>query len=1210
MGAVALAISVAVVFQLRNHQPDSVEPDTASNAVRELQPEGMATGAPVIGNDTDTNTSNGNRSAVTNRLPSTSSHTSSHRQEPLRHIRVAVRTRPVEAARTAHLYLHLGFGFPLQLMPRDDSGTGPRFTAIPQATYLDSNGKQTVEGDPVWFEFRTNANDRGPDEFDSTPELLADLTVGDISGIGFASRGDTNWELGSYRLEVNGKPFAERDDIHASAGVGRQSARDQLTRLSPQIATLKESVDDLTRLSRSGTVSPEELSILKEKNDGLTTLRLTSERLQGVLDGSHPWFVEAEQHLPEHIASKRPTLIRAVNVTLFTNGDPFSGSLNPIYLWASGHKHLLSGATDRLRPAGSPQTFVIPAAELALNPLSHAELKEIGIGMIGDDQPPAAVADRAHIDRLIIKADGRTVYDTEAKVADRNSLARTALVPRRYRDLSGNVVDYPQSVVDVALWRPAATSIDDSTLTNTDRSQTESVARRNASDPSATRPGDLTTDDVRGPEPGRDRLPQVEITESTQAVNRRPEESPAKARAAGKAPATEAASGPKLTSAGKSDLFVARMSPDGTVKQAVRLGGAGQDNARQLVVDNQKNIYVAGTAGGVDDLSAPTESAFGVQDILLTKIAADGEVKWKTVLGGSAWDEATGIAIDPDGNTYATGFFNGRAHFGDDRILTTEGATDAFALRLNPVGKVDWAIALGGSGADTGTHAAIGSSGDLLIAGDFGSPWLTEGSHKLINAGELDGFLVCINTETGALNWAKQLGGPGNETVSALSLDSTGHIYVTGALEDTAEFDSHAVESAGETDGYVAKLTPDGRVLWSTGLGGTEWDTVSSVVVNDSGNRIHVTGTFEGTIRLGASTLSSNGDSDTFVAELDGFGNIVSAVGLGGSGDDHGRSITVDEDGTIYVAGAYADSIQPSRGSRHSRRRGNSEGAPASESAVPKPARRTAPIVDIQPAPVATTLSKVRITNDQIVEDGQPVVVTWKTANDATVTGYQIRLMPVIPHLPDWIGPPVATQRSPAIQSAILTPDLSGLTDPAHVDKLSIWIRPVVTALDSTGAPVTTAYGPLRPVLPGNASSNVVRLTRGPLPLETQSDRSFELLSSFGGTQHDDAHGVAVGPGGDIFVTGSFQDTAQFAKHRSATESQDSFVLKLSPESGQKRVSAGFQIDGNGITGDWHPLLSRDPRNGQPTAFVLSGQAVIPHSVSLPKTLEECFIRH
>jgi len=170
------------------------------------------------------------------------------------------------------------------------------------------------------------------------------------------------------------------------------------------------------------------------------------------------------------------------------------------------------------------------------------------------------------------------------------------------------------------------------------------------------------------------------------------------------------------------------------------------------------------------------------------------------------------------------------------------------------------------------------------------------------------------------LNFSSYLGGNNFDSAVGVAMDSTG-IYVAGRTASGSFPTTSGVvqpdpgvgflNCAGGNacyDAFVSKLSPDGTTLiYSTYLGGSDYDAASGIAVDGSGN-IYVTGSslspnfpvhnaFQG-------TLATASNIDAFIAKLDNSGsNLLYSTYLGGPGEDDGIALAVDSSRNVYITG-------------------------------------------------------------------------------------------------------------------------------------------------------------------------------------------------------------------------------------------------------------------------------------------------------------------
>ena len=297
-------------------------------------------------------------------------------------------------------------------------------------------------------------------------------------------------------------------------------------------------------------------------------------------------------------------------------------------------------------------------------------------------------------------------------------------------------------------------------------------------------------------------------------------------------------------------------------------------------------------------------------------------------IGGSSSDTALAIAVDGDGNAYITGYtYSSQTTFpvtvGPD--LTHNGASDVFVAKVNATGtELDYCGYIGGSGTDSVTGIAVDGNGNAYITGDTYSTEstfpVTVGPDLTYNGGARDAFIAKVNAAGTELDYCGYIGGSDYGYLHDnnfdygrdIAVDSDGNAYITGFTTSTqATFPVTVgpdLTQNGYWDAFVAKVKADGTALDYCGyIGGSEYDRGNSIAVDGDGN-VYVTGYTLSTqtnfpVTVGPD-LTHNGEEDVFVAKVNATGTALNYCGyIGGSKDDHGKSIAVDGDGNAYITG-------------------------------------------------------------------------------------------------------------------------------------------------------------------------------------------------------------------------------------------------------------------------------------------------------------------
>ncbi len=238
-----------------------------------------------------------------------------------------------------------------------------------------------------------------------------------------------------------------------------------------------------------------------------------------------------------------------------------------------------------------------------------------------------------------------------------------------------------------------------------------------------------------------------------------------------------------VSSAGKSDGFVAKLTSAGQVAWLVRMGGANAD-AVQGVATLGPRIAIAGTfAAGADLLGAPLP-AFDDKAVLgdgfVAELTATGRRTWVATFGGKLDDAIAGVAIDAGGRVVVAATARDVVHLGG-ADLVARGAGDGLVGWWAADGSAGHAILIGGAEFDG--LRAITAVGDRIVIGGFYSGTLELGGRSLTAAGGDGAFLAALD-DAGAVVDAWPVGGSGREEITALSAIPGGFI---AGIAHTAE---------------------------------------------------------------------------------------------------------------------------------------------------------------------------------------------------------------------------------------------------------------------------------------------------------------------------------------------------------------------------------------------------------------------------------------
>ena len=319
--------------------------------------------------------------------------------------------------------------------------------------------------------------------------------------------------------------------------------------------------------------------------------------------------------------------------------------------------------------------------------------------------------------------------------------------------------------------------------------------------------------------------------------------------------------------------------------------------------------------------SADREVGFEIAPYDLSRpLIIDPVLVYSTYLGGLGFDRAWDIAVDTNGAAYVVGE-TASTNFPASAPLypaNSGGLSDVFVAKLGSAGtNLDFSTYLGGNGIDIGFGIALDSGGNIYLTGVTTStnfPVTTNAVSTNLNSAAYfghytnDAFVVKLDSTGARLLFSTYLGGSGADVGSAISVDGSGNVYVTGETQ-SSDFPTNGVSPpfGGSHDAFVAKLTAsDSNLVYSTFLGGSGDDRGQSVAVDSSGNAIvvGVTASVDFPVVNAIQTNFAGGLYDIFVTKLspDGATKQFSTY-LGDTGDDEAFRVALDGAGYAYLTG-------------------------------------------------------------------------------------------------------------------------------------------------------------------------------------------------------------------------------------------------------------------------------------------------------------------
>lgn len=371
---------------------------------------------------------------------------------------------------------------------------------------------------------------------------------------------------------------------------------------------------------------------------------------------------------------------------------------------------------------------------------------------------------------------------------------------------------------------------------------------------------------------------------------------------------------------GGGGAFVQKVKQDGSGVEW-SLQADGESIGIEIFVENGC-AYITGLISGTvtfpNNTSPIILTSNGQTDIFVAKVSQDGsEFEWALSSGDTFDDASVGIAVE-NGYAYITGSYRGTATFGPDVLVSAPNKDEIFVAKVKQDGTdYEWGISIDNSAnvRNLGYSIAV-KNGFIYITG-------------LRNVATTDNLYVAKIDQTGTIVWEfdkilSPVSGAANNIYNThIVVDENGCSYIGGFFEGSFSIGSVDFESFDKSV-FVAKIKDDGSefdwVLQSEGGAGEAGNMGLSI---DTEGCVYITGTFEGVILFSNNLLTSEVFPSTdpptslprlYITKVRSDGSTFDWAIIVNNDDNstfqaEGNRITVDNDGSIYLTGAFQDTL-------------------------------------------------------------------------------------------------------------------------------------------------------------------------------------------------------------------------------------------------------------------------------------------------------------
>lgn len=331
---------------------------------------------------------------------------------------------------------------------------------------------------------------------------------------------------------------------------------------------------------------------------------------------------------------------------------------------------------------------------------------------------------------------------------------------------------------------------------------------------------------------------------------------------------------------------------------------------KSITVDQDGFIYSLTDFKGSLTLNGTTITSGGETDILFTKQHPDGSIIWHRHFAGANYDFGTDIQLDNNEDIIISGNYSGEISLEENNpnaVLDLQNGSadaEAFITKFNKDGSFIWAKKFTTTQNSYINELAFDTDNNYYFNGNFQNEIDLDPSQNdvVLTNQNGNGFVSVLNEDGEYIRHIQ------HKRASFKSIDIHNNtLYAAGTFSDSVSFDNGGTwfYGASSSDIFIAKFALDGTFQEANVFGGTGYEHVNSIRVSPNGNMI-LTGDFGNTCNFsidgGTNELTTHGSTDAFVVSYNSDKSINWIKQLGGSNEDHGIAININNTDEILIA--------------------------------------------------------------------------------------------------------------------------------------------------------------------------------------------------------------------------------------------------------------------------------------------------------------------
>ncbi len=262
--------------------------------------------------------------------------------------------------------------------------------------------------------------------------------------------------------------------------------------------------------------------------------------------------------------------------------------------------------------------------------------------------------------------------------------------------------------------------------------------------------------------------------------------------------------GKSVATGGQMDVFIAKLSKDGTGIWAKHFGDGQNQYGSALALDPLGNVFLTGQFAGTIDLGPGSVFPNGGGDVFLARFEAAGGLSWAKRLDASASAQPTGLASDSAGDVVVAMETSSNIDVGGGTIIVS--SYDTVLAKYSSGGVYQWQKQIGGPGDEYGPKLTVDANKRVVLS-FYSNGALNLGGGDLAPGGGLD-VVVSALESSGDLRWAKRYGAAGDQGSPSVAVGPRGQIAIGCNVAGSINFGTGNLTAAG-TDIVLAEIGPN-----------------------------------------------------------------------------------------------------------------------------------------------------------------------------------------------------------------------------------------------------------------------------------------------------------------------------------------------------------------------------------------------------------------